>query len=674
MEDTNTTVPPNEELEPQTSLQANLKLDPVTWAAAGAVAKWVGEKAAGGLLSAAMGKVFGEVMDAIGMGGPNLVEKLDKISDQLVQVQKSLDRLTEMTAEILKQLAELRDFMEKSLQIQTLVGAMTRIDVAYGTASDQLLAAEAPSGRAISLRMLVEKMPHFKDITKEQLEAAAKEFATYVSDMPDKIEIIHTTLAKAAFGQVSLLTHWAKELAQQINAKKIGHEAAYLVLEGYFLQAIAMQLKGVSTHCVALGTGEHGKELISAYLQDNFAATMKSETSAFVAAVEFMIFSTVKPTMPIGSLPDGMGEREFPKPIDEIFLRADLVSAALNLISFKVDESKPRIPIEAAIQGIYGRAMFRPSDLNNATPPNLTIAGYTAVAPTGVVQPGFGCLDLIESGGKAELRDVNTSPVTMAHYFWNFKSPEPAAGKPIDSSQRGGVTPVRLPVFGADKPVLAASVFDVSRLYRGLPSGTKSNYRSDKFPGGNPDLGIKVEEFKFHHNPLTVDKGDAFETFFTVHHIWRLDTKQNSWVVHPLFKYSGATAKVRLTAFVASIIDRAPRKDGQGGTAFGQTWDVFNRLHLWHSKGSKRTFYISVDSFGSLKPVSNEGTLAYSAWHQNYHCRKDGHFTIDFDLEAGEYELAMQNEAAFWRGPKRYEGWQSTSLAFFLHGISIERL
>lgn len=676
MDETITTVSSSEESDLPTVLQGNLKLDPVTWAAAGAVAKWVGEKAAGGLVSAAMGKVFSEVMDAIGMGGPNLVEKLDKISEQLVQVQKSLDRLTEMTAEILKQLAELRDFMEKSLQIQTLIGAMTRIDAAYGSASDQLLTNTGQAGPAISLHELLEKFPRLKDVTKEQLAAYAKDFATQVTDMPVQIEIIHTTLAKAAFGQTSLLTHWTRELAQQVNAKKIGHEAAYLVLEGYFLQAISMQLKGVSAHCVALGTDDqHGKARISGYLQDPFAKTMKSQTSAFVKAVELFMFLTVKPTMPIGSLPDGMGEREFPKDLDEILLRADLLSAALNLISYKVDESNPT-SIQAAIQGIYGRAMFRPSDLNNSTPPHLIIAGYTAVAPTAVVkpEPEFICLDLIESGGKTELRDASASPATMAHYFWKFNSPEPAAGQPIDRAQRGGVTPKLYPVFGADKPVLAASVFDVSRLYRGLPSGTKSNYRFDKFPGGDNDLGIKVEEFKFYHNPLTVDKSDAFETFFKLHHIWRLDTKQNSWVVHPLFKYSGKPAKVKLTAFVASIIERAPRKDGQGGTAFGQTWDVFNRLHLWHSNGSKKTFYISVDSFGIEKPVSNEGSAARSAWYENYKCRRDGHFEIIFDLEAGEYELAMQSEAAFWRGPKRYEGWQETSLAFFLHGISIERV
>jgi len=52
LEDTNTTLPPNEEHQLQNSSQIKLGLDPVTWAVAGTVAKWVGEKAAGGLVSA----------------------------------------------------------------------------------------------------------------------------------------------------------------------------------------------------------------------------------------------------------------------------------------------------------------------------------------------------------------------------------------------------------------------------------------------------------------------------------------------------------------------------------------------------------------------------------------------------------------------------------------------
>ena len=127
-----------------------------------------------------------------------------------------------------------------------------------------------------------------------------------------------------------------------------------------------------------------------------------------------------------------------------------------------------------------------------------------------------------------------------------------------------------------------------------------------------------------------------------------------------------------MTAFVASIVHRDPRKDGQGGTPFGQTWDVFNRLRLKHPDGSEKEFYNSVDGFSPEKPLS--ATYADRAWDDNYDCRRDGKFSIDFDLDPGKYELMLDSEVAVWESPKEYQGWQFTSLAFFLHGLSIERL
>ncbi|HEU4767971.1 MAG TPA: hypothetical protein VFS77_11370 [Pyrinomonadaceae bacterium] len=660
----------------ETVPHAGVGLSPATWAVAGTLAKWTGEKIGGAIVGNIAGKLFDEALKLIGLGGPDLVAKLDKISDQLVEVQRSLDRLTTMTAEILKQLTELKEFMEKSLKIEALLTAMNRIEVAYGSASGEALLSEAPTGRAISLRLFLEKMPHFEGITAKQLQDASKDFAAYVTDMPDQIETIHRILAKAAFGQISLLTHWARELGRQVNEKKIDFEQAYLVLEGYFLQAIAIQLKGVSVHCTALAVDPLGPQFIKEFLEDNFAKTMADETRSFVEAVELLVFSTLSPTMQAGNIQDGMGEREFPKYVDEILIRADLISAAMNLVSHKPDASgKPSPSIQAAVQGIYGRTLVRPSDLNNGTPPSVAPAGYSAVAATDVRQLPFPCLDLMMSDGRATLRDAGASNVTVGHYYWKFNSPEPAEGKPIDPSRRGGVTPRRYPVFGPNEPmVLAASLFDVSRLYRGLPNGTAHSYKYTKFPGGDPDLGYYDERCSQHHHPLTNDSGDSFDTFFTVVNIWRLDRRdQHSYVNHALFKYSGPTIKVRLSANVASIIHRAPRKDGQGGTAFAQTWDVFNRLRLKHPDGSQKEFYNSVDSFGNEKPLSVNGSEAYSAWHQQYDKRRDGVFYIDFDLVPGDYEIVLDSEAAFWRAPKRYEGWQSTSLEFFLHGLAIER-
>ena len=246
----------------ETPPQAGLGLSPATWAIAGSLAKWTGEKIGGAVVGNIAGKLFEEALKLVGLGQPDLVAKLDKITNQLVEVQRSLDRLTEMTAEILKQLAELKDFMEKSLKIEALLTAMNRIEVAYGSASGEVLLTDAPTGRAISMRLLLEKMPHFDGITPKQLQDASTDFAAYVTDMPDQIETIHRILAKAAFGQISLLTHWAKELGQQVNSKKISMESAYLVLEGYFLQALSIQLKGVSVHCAALAVDALGPQLI----------------------------------------------------------------------------------------------------------------------------------------------------------------------------------------------------------------------------------------------------------------------------------------------------------------------------------------------------------------------------------------------------------------------------
>lgn len=670
MEKMNPTAHSDEELAPQASSPPGLGLSPATWAAAGAVAKWVGEKVAGGIVGAAAGKVFSEVMDAIGLGGPDLVGKLDRISDQLVQVQRSLDRLIEMTEEILKQLAELKDFMVKSLKIEALVAAMTRIEVAYGSASDRAPLGASPG--AISLRLLVEKMPRFKDVTQKDLQDAALSFAKYVSDIPDQIATIQRVLTDTAFGQDSLLTYWAKELAQQVKANRIGREAAYLVLEGYFLRAVSVQLKGVSVHCVALGTDRLGPDFIREFLQDDFAKTMKSETAAFVEAVELLLFLTLAPTMPTG-LQDGLGEREFPKHVDEILLRADLLCAALNLTGHKPDATGKSSPsIQAAIQGIYGRALLRPSDLTNGNPPAIAPAGYRAAAGADMRTLPFPCLDLIESEGRAVLRDATSSFVRVAHYFWAFPSPEPAVGKPIDPTLRGGVTPARYPIFGPDEPpVLAAGVFDVSRLYRGLPSGARKTYTFTKFPGGNFDLGYYDERCTDYHHALTNDKGYAFETFFNVVHIYRLSTRQHSYVVHPLFSYSGGPAKVRLTAHVASAIHRNPRLDGQHGTALGQWWEVYNHLKLRRVNGWEREFYNSVDAYGDRHPISVNTWDA--PWSEHYDRRYDGLFSIDFDLEAGVYELLLDSEVAFTEAPLRYEGWQSTSLGFFLHGLSLER-
>jgi hypothetical protein len=658
---------------------AGVGISPATWAAASGVTKWVGEKIAGAIVGNVAGKLFEEVLDAIGLGGPDMVGKLDHISDQLVEVQRSLDRLTELTTEILKQLTELKAFMEKTVKLETLIAALDRIDVTYGKPADLAASSKANAngpGRAISLRLLTEKMPHFKDVTKVELLLAANEFAAYVSDIPTCIETIHTALAKAAFEQQSLLTHWAVELSAQVRAGKIDRQKACLVLECYFLQIISTQLKGVCVHCVALGTNQKlGPQFIHEFLADDFAKTMASETAAYLAATELLLCTTVPPIMLTG-LRDDLGEAEFPAEIDELLLRAEVICAALNLVGHKPGSGGQLAPsIRAAMQGIYARALLRPSDLKDNVPPTLAVKGYAAIAGTGLHTLAFPCLDLVEKNGKATLQDATTTWVNVARYFWPLSSPVPAEGTVLDPSRRGGVKMVKHHVFGEkEEPVFAAGLFDVGHLYRGLPAGAKRSHTYAKFPGGYNDIGYYHESCESTHHPLTNEAGVALETFFNVVNIWRASIQQFSRVVHPLFTYAGGKARVRLVGHIGGRLGREPRKDGQGGTAFAQNYEIVNHLKLRFPNGSEKEFYNSVTSFGPDRPLGvNVDGGASHYWHEFYDQRRDSYFAIEFDLEPGNYDLVLDSEVAFAEGPKRYEGWQSSSLRFYLHGLALQR-
>ena len=663
------TIHSNEETAFPPTSQKSLGLDPVTWAAAGAVGKWVGEKVAGGIIGAVAGKLFSEVMTAIGLGGPDLVGRLDHISNQLLQVQQSLDRLTVMTAEILKQLAELRNFMEQTVKLESLLQAVDRINEMYGKPSSRPAmlgdATESPD-----LRLLVEKMPHYPGITPAQLKQTASKFAAWVKDVKFSIATIHRVLTQSAYGQTPLIEYWVSELVKQVNANKLSREAAYLVLEGYFLQAVSTQLKGVSVHCVALATADFPEQNIRVYLEDDFAPMMADETAAFVRAVEFLMFSTLAPTMPVGGLQSPNGERDFPAHVDEILLRADLISAALNLVGYKPD--KPSPSVQAAIQGIYGRSLVRPSDLTNGVPPPVTLQDYPAQSGKDVRATPLPCLDFTAENNRAVLKDINSTTATVAHFFWKFPAKLPAVGDLMDWRQRNGVKVGQYPVFGSENPVLAASLFDVSRLYRGIGEWLPRSYKYFKFPGQYSYIGFADEELReFGGHPITSVRGSCFEQLFTVFHTYQAETGQHTLVSHHLFKYSGAPAKVRLTARVKSKIHRDARLTS------AQWWEVYHRLKLKSlTKGWEREFYNSVESYGPQKPISINGTdaRAPNALYAPYDAERGGTFSIDFDLEAGEYELLFDGEAAFHHDSNGYHGWHKTMMYFVTDGIWLERV
>ena len=113
-----------------------------------------------------------------------------------------------------------------------------------------------------------------------------------------------------------------------------------------------------------------------------------------------------------------------------------------------------------------------------------------------------------------------------------------------------------------------------------------------------------------------------------------------------------------------------PRLDIGCGTAFAQTYDVINHLRLRLPDGSQKEFYNSAHSFGTDMPLSLTGSDNITS-RQLDESRAAG-FMIDFDLVAGEYHLVLEDEAYFREAKHRYEGWQSSTLAFTLRAVSLE--
>ena len=197
-------------------------------------------------------------------------------------------------------------------------------------------------------------------------------------------------------------------------------------------------------------------------------------------------------------------------------------------------------------------------------------------------------------------------------------------------------------------------------------------YKYFKFPGNFSYIGYADEQLRdFGGHPIACVRGSCFETLFTVFHTYQAETGQHSLVAHHLFKYSGAPAKMRLTAKVKSKLHRDARLTS------AQWWEVYHRLKLKNlTRGWEREFYNSVESFGPEKPVSINGAAARAdhALYAPYDVEREGIFSTDFDLENADYELLFDAEVAFHHDSAGYHGWHKTMLHFILSGLWIERV
>jgi hypothetical protein len=618
------------------------------------VAKWTGSNLASGVVGSIGGMVFGKLLDAIGLGEPNLAAMLTDISNRMIGIENDVRYIKQITEQILAELRELRVSMDQSFLEGPLKEAFAKINAAYGTPAPR---RRAQGGVIAPSMMEITVLAKTKNATqmKPYLEAF-QDASQSVWQVRNQIFLIHDVLAATTGHGTTVVEAWADGLILAVKNRKLSLVAASRTLEGYFMQAVGKQVTAAAIHCFALGDDE---SRVNYFMKTEVGDKMRNQTNEYLRCIEKLVFSgTVIKKVPSNFT---MQEsEEFNSDAEAILLRADLVCAALNLVS-----NERKVSLKDAISGAYGRVLARKSDMGaDGKGPKMTLPTLPWIHGQIVGKiDNLRVVDLTRSGTKLDLADFNDSAPTMIRYYWPWES-KPTSGRPLEPVFRGGVTPAFFDVFEDKDAPLAAGFLDFRTMLVGAPVGSRPTLTTNSvFAGWDKHCACDQKLFvPYSPHPLVVrpPKG-ANMIEWTFAHAWKGDGNFLRSSAFHLFNYKGkAPAKLRLTVNVYCSVEHKPRCPTWGDN------DVNARIALVKPDNSKIPFYNSEhEGDGRLYLIHRRG---------NYKSNLDSWHQLDIDLTEGEYSLSLDFKN--WIGSRtmfeNYKGWNNDSLHFELNGVWLE--
>lgn len=627
------------------------------WTAAG-VAKWTGSNLASGIVSSIGGMAFGKLLDAIGLGEPDLAKMITDISNRLIGIENEIRQVKQLTETILAELRELRVSMDQSFLEGPLKIAFSKIAAAHGTPSRR----SPGSSSAIVAPSMSEIMVLAKKKSKEEMKPYTEAFEDAEQNawqIRDQIFLIHDVLATTTGHGTTVIEAWADGLILAVQTGKLSLMAASRTLEGYFLQAIGKQVTAVAIHCFALGADE---SRIDYFMKTEVGEKMRNQTNEYLRCTEKLVFAgTVIKKVPSTFTMQESGE--FHTDAEAVFLRADLICAALNLVS-----NERKVTLQESISGAYGRVLARKSDMGSAGKgPQMKLPGlpwiYGMVA--GKID-NLRAIDLTRNGNRLDLALYEDSSPTLIRYYWPWGTTKPAQGRPMEPVFRGGVTPEYYDVLEDKNWPLAAGFLDFRSMLLGAPAGSPPTLTTNTVMAGWDSYCTCEQRAFVPHSPHPLVSRppagtNVIEWKFA--HIWKGDGQFTRSSVFHLFKYTGKKSrKVRLTVNLVCAVEHLPRCPTWGDN------DMNARVALVKPDNSKITFYNSEHEAG--------GPLFLIHRRGNYKARLESWPQFDFELTEGEYGLSLDFKT--WVGSRTwfesFDGWNIDWLRFDLNGVWLEWL
>jgi hypothetical protein len=343
---------------------------------------WAGQQFASGIVSAGGGAVFSEILGLAGLGSAAGVDaKLDGIINSLNDLVLAVGQISASIASLHSEILVSSEDMSAKLTEAQLLKPVTELNAAYGSPKDGV----SDNPESLFGLLLSAKVGPRAKAAEEMKARIDKETERYIRDLG-------IGLSGDTFGTSKpLLGKWTDLMIAKMRSSEGEGDKVYkyyLVFEGYFMQAVAAQLKGVALLAASEGAGaprqpgpERDRALAEAMqkARQHVQPLLHRECAHFVDCAERLVLSQLE--LPPGPTPFRSGVLH--KECQRALMRADVLAAGIEWLGIQSPLDPQRVrqaagwklssPMQIACSGTYGRFLCKPNTAVAVDPKAQTV-------------------------------------------------------------------------------------------------------------------------------------------------------------------------------------------------------------------------------------------------------------------------------------------------------------